>query len=477
MKTMMTKRMVTGSARLLPTLLCLMLSLFATRALADKFSQKNSNGVTIYYDAYYEEGVTDPIIKVTSNPNYYEGTVVIPKEVSFNGKQLEVKAIGEGAFNGCGNLTSVTIPSGVIWIENFAFRGCWKLTSVNIPDKVTLIGVEAFNGCCALESINIPNSVDFISSNAFLDCTSLRTVNIPSSVTDTGDCVFDGCTSLTSVNIPSSLKVIHDWMFRGCTSLASIVIPEGVETIGFGVFSSCTSLVSVTIPSTVTTISEEAFWYCEGLTTIKSFIQNPPEIPASAFYNYVMSTLYVPEGAIDRYKAKNYWNLFTTIRPITEQCATPTIAYNNGKLSFSSDTDGATCKWTITDEDVTTGEGNEVTLAVSYQVSVYATKTGYMDSEVATVTLCWLDVNPQNGGIVTGTTQLQALPVLIRTASGTISMEGLNNGTAVSVFDVNGRLQGSAVASGNTATISTTLTPGSIAIVKIGEKAVKVMMK
>ena len=110
-------------------------------------------------------------------------------------------------------------------------------------------------------------------------------------------------------------------------------------------------------------------------------------------------------------------------------------------------------------------------------MSVYATKTGYMDSEVATVTLCWLDVNPQNGGIVTGTTRLQALPVLIRTASGTISMEGLNNDTAVSVFDVNGRLQGSAVASGNTATISTTLTTGSIAIVKIGEKAVKVMMK
>lgn len=185
---------------------------------------------------------------------------------------------------------------------------------------------------------------------------------------------------------------------------------------------------------------------------------------------------YVPEGAIDRYKSKNYWKFFT-IKPITEQCATPTIAYNKGKLSFSSDTDGATCKWTITDEDVTTGEGNEVTLAVSYQVSVYATKTGYMDSEVATVTLCWLDVNPQIEGIVTGTTRLQALPVLIRTAGETISMEGLNNGTAVSVFDMNGRLQGSAVASGNTATISTTLTTGSIAIVKIGEKAVKVMMK
>lgn len=473
---MKTKSMVTGSARLLPTLLCLMLSLFATRALADKFSQKNSNGVTIYYDAYYEEGVTDPIIKVTSNPNYYEGTVVIPEAVSYNGKQLEVKAIGEGAFNGCGNLTSVTIPSGVIWIENFAFRGCWKLTSVNIPDKVTLIGVEAFNGCCALESINIPNSVDFISSNAFLDCTSLRTVNIPSSVTDIGDCVFQGCTSLTSVTIPKSLKVIHDWMFRECTSLTSVVIPEGVETIGFGAFSSCTSLVSVTIPSTVTTISEEAFNDCRGLTTIKSFIQNPPEIEISTFSDYDKPTLYVPEGAINSYKAKNNWKFFT-IRPITEQCATPTIAYNKGKLSFSSDTDGATCKWTITDEDVTTGEGNEVTLAVSYQVSVYATKTGYMDSEVATVTLCWLDVNPQNGGIVTGTTQLHALPVLIRTASGTISMEGLNNGTAVSVFDMNGRLQGSAVASGNTATISTTLTPGSIAIVKIGEKAVKVMMK
>ena len=51
--------------------------------------------------------------------------------------------IGEDAFCGYKNLTSVTIPDSVTSIGSSAFDGCTGLTSVIIPDSVTSIGIYA----------------------------------------------------------------------------------------------------------------------------------------------------------------------------------------------------------------------------------------------------------------------------------------------------------------------------------------------
>ena len=68
-----------------------------------------------------------------------------------------------------------------------------------------------------------------------------------------------------------------------------------------------------------------------------------------------------------------------------EKCATPTITSNNGKLTFACGTAGAVCHYEIT----RAGEGNSVTLSstADYVVSVWATKAGYQDSDVATSTI------------------------------------------------------------------------------------------
>lgn len=57
---------------------------------------------------------------------------------------------------------NVIIPSNVTMIGNLAFCGCKEITSVVIPDGVTEIKDEAFFTCHSLTSIKIPASVTSI---------------------------------------------------------------------------------------------------------------------------------------------------------------------------------------------------------------------------------------------------------------------------------------------------------------------------
>lgn len=121
--------------------------------------------------------------------------VVIPSE--YNG--VPVTKIIKGAFSGCSNLTSVTIPDSVTSIGNSAFMDCSSLASVTIPNSVTSIGDYAFEGCSNLTNVTIPDSVTIIGGYAFAFCSSLTNITIPDSVTSIGNYAFYDCSSLTSV--------------------------------------------------------------------------------------------------------------------------------------------------------------------------------------------------------------------------------------------------------------------------------------
>lgn len=101
--------------------------------------------------------------------NCTDTDIIIPP--TYNGKP--VTSIYPGAFRGCTNLTSITIPDSVTSIGGGAFRGCENLISVTIPDSVTSILTGAFYGCNKLKSIVIPSSVTSIGAQAFYNCPSL----------------------------------------------------------------------------------------------------------------------------------------------------------------------------------------------------------------------------------------------------------------------------------------------------------------
>ena len=194
----------------------------------------------------------------------------------------------------------------------------------------------------------------------------------------------------------------------------------------------------------------------------------------------------MPKGSIDKYKATSGWKDFAFIEegtgggetpPTPQTCEKPTVSYKNGKLTFSCATEGATCLSSITDTDIASYSSNEVQLSATYKISVYATKTGYNNSETATAMLCWIDVEPKTEGITNGVAQVPAKAVLIQTAGGSINVQGCNEGEQVGVYSINGSQVGSAVSQNGVATVNTTLQSGSVAIIKVGEKSVKVIMK
>ena len=324
---------------------------------------------------------------------------------------------------------------------------------------------------CPLDSVFIGCNLSYQKNNAF------------------GYSPFYRNTSLRSIEITDKEERISDYEFYGCTNLQNVQIGDGVTSIGNRAFSGCSSLKDFSFGTQTKTIGQEAFSDCTALSKIASRAIVPPVCDTQALddINKWTCKLIVPQGYVPVYQAADQWKDFFYISegdggdnpptPETQKCEKPTISYENGKLTFTSETEGAVCQYSITDTDIKAGSGNEVQLGVTYNISVFATKLGYENSETATATLCWIDQQPKTEGITNGIANIPANAVLIQSEGGSIKVQGVDEGTQVNVYGINGTQAGSAISQSGAATINTNLQPGSIAIVKIGQKSVKVVIK
>jgi uncharacterized protein YjdB len=231
--------------------------------------------------------------------------------------QSGVTSIGESAFPGCSNLTSITIPNSVTAIGYGAFTYCSSLTSITIPNSVTTIEERAFSQCSSLISITISNSVTTIGYQTFYNCSSLTSITIPNSVTTIGMEAFLDCFNLTSITIPNSVTLFGTGAFRGCTSLTSITIPNSMTTLSHQIFSGCTGLVSITIPNSVMMLSYYVFIGCTSLKNVIVLRTSPPYIDISTdpFHEVPLraATLIVPKGCKSAYQREAVWRDFGTI--------------------------------------------------------------------------------------------------------------------------------------------------------------------
>jgi hypothetical protein len=207
-----------------------------------------------------------------------------------------VSIIAANAFYQNTNVTSITVPSTVTNIGQYAFNGCSNhLTTVSMAGSAT-IPLQAFENCSALTSVTL-TAVTNIAGYAFENCTSLASITLPSTLASLGasnENAFDGCTALTAINVAAGnpyLTSSNGVVFNSnvttliecpCGLGGRYVIPSTVTTIGSESFGGNINLTNIIVPASVTNIQNIAFEFCPSLARV-CFSGNAPANDGSIF--------------------------------------------------------------------------------------------------------------------------------------------------------------------------------------------------
>ena len=371
----------------------------------------------------------------------YKGVTMTVKDIkpylAYNNKLIKTLTIdndgelADYAFADCSNLETVTHGEKINRIGKGAFSGCSALTSLATSEKTTLSNVlcisknvntiddYAFKGCSAIKNIIFMDSDaelklgtnyvggrydDYTGTPLFSDC-PLDSVYIGRNVDYNttkryGYSPFYNNTSLRAVKITNLETEISDNEFYGCTNLQRVVIGDGVTTIGNWAFSGCSSLKYFAFGSQVATIGQEAFSDCAAVIEISSKAKTAPECGNQALddINKWDCKLYVPDGCMATYEKANQWKDFFfkeegegtagqgagAHSDNNKKCETPTITVDGGTIKFDCKTSGVMYHYNISSADAKSDIANSsIEVKNNYTITVYASKEGYVDSEVA----------------------------------------------------------------------------------------------
>lgn len=265
---------------------------------------------TIAGAAFWESSlseITIPTSVTTIGESAFENTnlteIVIPESVI---------SLGDDVLSLCASLESVTLNNNPTAIPARMVSGCTSLAGMTIPATVTKIGEFAFSECAALEDISLPSGVTEIGRFAFAYTPELKLLPLPETVTSVGHGVFYQ-SGIEEASLPEAITVIPDGMYQCCASLREFEISNTVTEIEQEAFYWCFALDKITFGENVATIGNKAFMGDKALTSVTSLNTEPPVGAAFDSEVYENAILYVPNAALEAYKAADGWKEFNNI--------------------------------------------------------------------------------------------------------------------------------------------------------------------
>ena len=179
-----------------------------------------------------------------------------------------VTAVGRNAFWYTG-ITEITLPAGITNLEQETFCHCEKLRKAVLPESITAIGNNAFSNCIALEDVNMPGAVKTIGNNAFaFNYKRTSPLVLPSPCKSIGYQAFYGNYELPSITFNDGLESIGNEAFYNCRVIRQAVLPESITQLGYGVFNNCDSLRTFRFPQNIKNVPEYILYNCDVLSSV-----------------------------------------------------------------------------------------------------------------------------------------------------------------------------------------------------------------
>ncbi len=280
---------------------------------------------------YYQSGTTT--VSGAEVPKYSltEGSLVQriqAAEVKYIGNQTLIAGTGDsagtwtvapgyvdapekGIFRGekAGNIETLYVGSSLSGIGNYAFNGCTNLSSITLENGLDTIGNYAFANCVNLENVNVELTamITTIGDHAFYNCRGLQSFKMPRQVSKIGDSAFEGCSKMTSIELCGEgknvqLNTLGNDVFKNCSSLTAVVLPESYEedNLDISMWEGCTSLGHITAQSGKVNFVESV----DGNFKFNEFKETVP----SSFYFEGMKNSPLHRTSTDRSIAFKYLN-------------------------------------------------------------------------------------------------------------------------------------------------------------------------
>lgn len=407
-----------------------------------------------------------------------------------------IKNIGNKAFWGCGSLRIVSLPEALESLGEQAFYGCSSLEKINIPSKLNKLEKYTFYSCKNLTRVVIPEGVKEIDGDVFIDCTNLAELKLPKSLEKIGPYFIRGCENIRELTIYHQAANIAHGAFKDCKNLEKIHLHRAVVPTAHIITNPWSPVIPADNNCTlyVPKGSAETYRASQYWNTFKAI----EEEEITEELNYQLSFHSSISGGsltVNGEKTKNVMefamnsNIVITVEPkdgyhlkslmlngkdVTSEMTDGSyiiekldanyvvdaeFAENPVKLSLFMAVGGsvdveiekrATFSCAITPEDgwkvnTLTFNGRDVTADLT-DGNRYTTPALTGDSELR-VTFENINSSVENIGINATSTKVYV------DRSGLVTIEGIESGTVISAYAVNGQLMERVTSSGDMATI------------------------
>lgn len=179
----------------------------------------NLSGVTRFVEGVFRNAEALKSVTMSANASIYVGQEAFRNCVTLTNITARIAAVDDGAFRNCMSLRAITfVSSGIEYIGSNAFNGCVLIQKVSIPSSVVTIGDSAFGGCRDITSLTFESdeTLQKIGYSAFGGCSLLTKVILPSSLDELNASAFYGCSDLAYVEFGENIRTVGKDAFALC---------------------------------------------------------------------------------------------------------------------------------------------------------------------------------------------------------------------------------------------------------------------
>ncbi|MBR2248913.1 MAG: leucine-rich repeat protein [Prevotella sp.] len=380
-----------------------------------------------------------------------------------------LKVIGAYNFAGCKGLGRLTFPKGLEEIGNNAFDGCTNLTKITFGEGLKAIRTYAFASCYALTNVDFANSIETIEYRAFWRTIlikvvlpeNLQTLGSQAFVWGTGDMDMNG-THLQSLTIPPKVTSIGDYAFSANlgggvdrdvvidTVYTHIMEPMHINSNAFGTITNTVLVVPTgtkadyllyngwkdfgdrieesdallptasrcatptfkregnTLTISTTTDGATIYYTMNGSDPTIQDLKYDADNPITLTENGTVKAIAIKEELNNSEIATYKVDLFTV--------ADVKIALENLQIVMSTETEGATIRYTLDGSDPTgkstVYQGMPLSMAEACTIKAIGMKQNWNNSRITTY-----DYDPDNVTCLAPTFRLAGKQLVIETAT------------------------------------------------------------